>query len=74
MTQEDLLNDIYITIAFSYIALLEQAKSGLNDFKVSVSNTEPKMDRQTFFLQIWYTKEKRKIFRKQLSNWKVSID
>ena len=52
MTQEDLLNDIYITIAFSYIAVLEQAKSGLNDFKVSVSNTEPKMDRQTFFLQI----------------------
>ena len=52
MTREDLLNDIYITIAFSYIALLEQAKSGLNDFKVSVSITEPKMDRQTFFLQI----------------------
>ena len=52
MTQEDLLNDIYITIAFSYIALLEQAKSGLNDFTVSVSNTEHKMDRQTFFLQI----------------------
>ena len=65
---------IYKTIAFSYIALLEQAKSGLNDFTVSVSNTESKMDRQTFFLQIWYTKEKRKIFRKQLSNWKVSID
>ena len=71
MTQEDLLNDIYITIAFSYIALLEQAKSGLNDFKVSVSNTEPKMDRDFFSTNMIYKRKKKNIQKtiKQLKSF-----